>query len=139
MLGENRPTMMERPAFPSWFWLLLCIASFAASLLTWNGPRPAARQLKAQVNESSNVGPVATVKPAPSNSDAASAPEPPSDIPAASPAADRARSASPRVIPVDTAGGTKVLRCTVRGRVTYIDPSSSCPDGAAGKITVLPR
>jgi hypothetical protein len=131
--------MMDRPALPSWFWLLLCIVSFAASLLTWNSPRTDVLRVKAPNNEPSNVVPVPAAQPASPITDAASAPEAAADIPASSPAVEPLRSSSPRVIPVDTHSGTKVLRCTVRGRVTYVDPSLACPDGAAGKITVVPR
>lgn len=45
----------------------------------------------------------------------------------------------PRFLPAAAGNGTRVLRCSVKGRVSYVDPSSTCPDGSAGKITVLPR
>lgn len=140
-LGENRVTMMERSALPSGFWLLLCIVSFVASAVAWNSRRTEPSQAKAQTGESYNVVPAGAAAPAaePSKSDAASAPDAPADNQAVGAAANPVPGEPPRILPIDTGTGTKVLRCTVRGRVTYVDPSSACPDGAAGKITVLPR
>ena len=38
-----------------------------------------------------------------------------------------------------TGGAIKVLRCVIRGRVTYVDAASACADGSEGKVTVPPR
>jgi hypothetical protein len=121
---------------PSGFWLLVCVTSFSASALGWSLERPApARQ----------VQPLPAQAAAPIESD-----EPtPAALPAVSAAPTRAETAAPRtappqatfaaVVPGDAAGTAKVLRCVVRGRVTYVDVTAACADGSAGKVTVLPR
>jgi hypothetical protein len=123
---------------PSWFWLLLCIASFAGSVLAWRlespSRGPAAASAEAAVTSDSSVD-APDISP-PLAGDLAALGELPAPAPADARAAAATFTAAP---PSDSVTGTKVLRCVVRGRVTYVDVTSACADGSAGKITVLPR
>ncbi|MEQ1804596.1 MAG: hypothetical protein ABL900_04390 [Burkholderiaceae bacterium] len=58
---------------------------------------------------------------------------------AEAPTAAPAQATFAAVLPADTGNATKVLRCVVRGRVTYVDAAATCSDGSPGKLTVLPR
>ncbi len=127
---------MESSRLASRFWLLVCFISFIAAALTW-GNRPAtpsAEGGRAPTAAPADVGPASdTAAPAP----------PPAATPALAAADEAPRAAAPaapvRVMPNAADSGTTVLRCTLRGRVTYVDPSSACPEGATTKLTVLPR
>lgn len=127
---------MEGSRLASRFWLLVCCISFIAAALTW-GERPATPGAEAARVPTATP---ADVEPA---SDAAVPEPPPAATPSPVAAADPPRAAAPaaplRVLPSATDTGTTVLRCTLRGRVTYVDPSSACPEGATAKLTVLPR
>ena len=123
---------------PSWFWLLVCVTSFAGSLLAWSLERRGGN-------------PVAYVDgqamPMEGSTDVADSTLTPQDdvtglsrLPADAPANERAAPTAFSAPPLSEAGaGTRVLRCAVQGRITYIDASAACPDGSAGKITVLPN
>ena len=119
---------------PSWFWLLVCVASFAGSALAWSLERPAkARQVHqpaAPVATSVEPDESTPITPPPAVTEPA-----PAEVPASAPPQARLAVALPR----DTQGGARILRCVVRGRVTYVDAASVCADGSEGKVTVLPR
>jgi len=131
--------MNARKPLPSWFWMLLCAISLFGALLAWTSQWIDANQRRAAppaaLNADANPNPV---PPAPVPDGAGdSMPNP--DLSVAPAAANSAGAQAPRVLPADAGAGTKVRRCTIRGRVTYIDASSACADGSAGKITVLPN
>ena len=120
--------MKTRFTPPPLFWLVLAIASFGAALSLW------------QVQRIERLRPPA-----------ASA----SDMPLAEPQAEPVResapvrqttrqgsgstnNAAPPVRQPDPTAGRQVLRCVVKGRVTYRDLNAGCPEGASEKITVFP-
>lgn len=127
---------MEGSRLASWFWLLVCCISFIASALTWGDRQasPGTEGARAPTATPEEVNPL--------DSAAAALPTPPApaepSVPAA-PAGEATPTVPLRVLPSAPDAGTSVLRCTLRGRVTYVDPSSACPDGASAKLTVLPR
>lgn len=119
---------------PSWFWLLLCVASFAGAVLAWSLDRPrTARQFSPPVAVAANP------EPEESPSSPSALPAVPAQPTQANAAITGVRTAFSVAPPVDTGAAPRVLRCDVRGRVTYIDVASACPDGSQGKVTVLPR
>jgi hypothetical protein len=121
---------------PSWFWLLVSVASFSASALGWSLERPAqARQLQRLSAEA--VAPIESDEPTPPALPVVGAAPTPVETAAPPPAPPQATFAA--VLPGDAGGAAKVLRCVVRGRVTYVDVATACADGSAGKVTVLPR
>ena len=122
---------------PSWFWMLVCVASFGSSALAWNLERPGkARTLDQPAPETAPrrepevppqvAPPAGTAEPARMEV-AVVQPAPPPQTTFAAPPTSHA------------AGGATVLRCVVRGRVTYVDTTSACGDGSPGKLTVLTR
>jgi hypothetical protein len=122
---------------PSWFWLLVCIASFAGSVLAWSLERRSRTAASAEHAMSRETPADAADSGAPPLADAlAGRSERPAEAAASQHSGPAVFTAPPTA---DTAAGTRVLRCVVRGRVTYIDAASACPDGSAGKITVLPN
>jgi hypothetical protein len=131
--------MNARKPLPSWFWMLLCAISLFGALLAWASQWIDANQRRAAppaaLNADANPNPV---PPAPVP-DGAGDSKPNPDLSVAPAAANSAGAQAPRILPADAGSGTKVRRCTIRGRVTYIDASSACADGSAGKITVLPN
>ncbi len=123
---------------PSWFWLLLCVASFAGSVLAWSfefpSRTPGADSAEQATTRDASAD--AADSSSPSAGNLAVLSELPADAPVDQRAVPTTFTAPP---PTESGAGTKVLRCVVRGRVTYIDANSACPDGSAGKITVLPN
>ncbi len=119
---------------PSWFWMLVCVASFAGSALAWSLERPGKerplRQPSVEVTAQSEPEVLTpTAQP--------SVPAEPAQVEATRAAPAQATFVA--VLPADTGNATKVLRCVVRGRVTYVDAAATCSDGSPGKLTVLPR
>lgn len=121
---------------PAW-WLALAMASFAAALATWQDQRL------------DRIRPPAIGQPAPS------APAAESSLPAASPIEPAQTATAPAAASITTGGsvadpapaadapvqpgaGRVVLRCVVRGQVTYKDLNAGCPEGAAQRVTVFP-
>lgn len=127
--------MSDRPSPAEWFWLLVCIASFAASFITWGNRHTVPPAGKAAVEPGRSIATPLVSMPAPAAPDDPGIRDPAATSPAQQPRAD----AAPRELPGDAGNSIKVLRCTLRGRVTYVDPASACPDGAVAKVTVLPR
>jgi hypothetical protein len=115
-------------ALPSVFWLLLCIVSFLAALLAWNQQRSERLRRSTPVPVLTAPAPVAQPRPVVSV-----APEEPA------PARSAAPPFVPQTRPHDPNSGPKVLRCVVKGRVTYLDAAAVCPDGSAGRITILSK
>lgn len=132
--------MKARLRLPAGFWLLLGIASLFGSLLTWTGQRIDAKR---QIAAAARAAVMNASAAAAASSEPAAAPADPGHKTRAPPAIEAtpapAVSQPPRMLPMAPSTGIKVLRCTVRGRVTYIDTASACPDGSPGKITLLPR
>ena len=116
---------------PSWFWLLLCLASFGGSVLAWSVERPVkARPVAAPAAVATNLEP--------DESTSNALPSAAAQAPPVAPTAPT-RPVLTVALPSDTGTAPRVLRCDVRGRVTYIDIASACPDGSQGKVTLLPR
>ncbi len=119
---------------PSWFWLFVCVASFAGSALAWRLERPA----KASALQPPPAEAAANDEPAEPRQAVPPtvAPEPaPTQVPPAAPPQVSFAAAMPN----DGGSGIKVLRCVIRGRVTYVDVAATCADGSLGKVTLLPR
>ena len=131
--------MNARKPLPSWFWMLLCAISLFGALLAWASQWIDASQRRAAPPASLNADANTISVPPASVPDSAGESKPGPALSVAPAAQDPADAQAPRVLPSDTGIGTKVRRCTIRGRVTYIDASSACADGSAGKITVLPN
>ena len=131
--------MNARKTLPSWFWMLLCAISLFGALLAWASQWIEANQRRATPPAALNAdaNPY-SVPPAPVP-DGAGDSKPSPDLSVAPAQANSAGAQAPRILPADAGAGTKVRRCTIRGRATYIDASSACADGSAGKITVLPN
>lgn len=111
--------------------MLVCCISFIASALTW-GERPSSPNAEAvPASVPDDVKPADAVPVAPARTEPSAATAEPTTV-AAPPT-------QPRALPAPSESGTTVLRCKLRGRVTYADPSAACPDGASAKLTVLPR
>jgi hypothetical protein len=131
-----------RIRLPSWFWLLLCLASFSSSALVWGleqMSKPHSYPIEATADAQPAELPAA--EPMAQTTDR-SDPTVAADLPVPESAPAVARAEPPQ--PLSTAPGevtltTKVLRCVVRGQVTYVAVTSACADGSEGKITVLPR
>ena len=127
--------MADRVSWASRFWLLLCVASLLGSLFVWTGQRSAQRP---------RTGGAAAVLPAEPASVANPPPAPTESTPiaAATPAGTPlpiAAAAPPPPVVIESNPAPKVRRCAVRGRVSYVDAAATCPDGSAGRITLLPR
>ena len=123
---------------PSWFWMLLCIAATAGSVLAWSlerSTRTSGAYSAVPAVTSDSSADAADGNP-PLAGDLAALGEVPAQAPANHLGGPATLTAPP---PSDSAAGIKVLRCVVRGRVTYVDSTSACADGSAGKITVLPN
>lgn len=129
--------MKARKPLPSWFWMILCAISLFGALLAWASQWLDASQRRAATPAALNAD--ATSVPPASVPDSAGESKPNPALPVAPGAQNPAGAQAPRVLPADIGNGTKVRRCTIRGRVIYIDASSACADGSAGKITVLPN
>jgi hypothetical protein len=127
---------MERSRLASWFWLLICIISFVAFAITWAGrPAPLPHALPRTADAAEPDPASAVSAPLPQAGALIETPPPEAAAPVAANRADPIR-----VMPSDPGtASTTVLRCTLRGRVTYVDPSAACPEGASVKLTVLPR
>lgn len=127
---------MESSRLASWFWLLVCVVSFVAAAVTW-ASRPATTARAASRSADAAEPEPASATSAPLQQAGAPIETPPAD---AAPPPEPNRPVPVRVMPSDAGTtGTTVLRCTLRGKVTYVDPSSACPEGASVKLTVLPR
>ena len=125
---------------PSWLWMLLCIVSFTAALGSWNAQRLERARSESEQQPAAGAPEFASI-PASASTPAAAelAPELKRNPAVQPPPATPASIETPRLMPVESGSGTRVLRCSARGRITYIDPSSACPDGSVGKLTTLPR
>ncbi|MFZ2649143.1 MAG: hypothetical protein WA210_03455 [Burkholderiaceae bacterium] len=130
---------------PSSFWLVLCVISFGSSVLAWSlEHRGDTRQAFptadiVTITEPGEAAPRAApplVEP-PEQGAEPMVPAVEAELPTQAPltAALRADTGDP----ADAEKGVKVLRCVVRGRVTYVDAASACADGSAGKVTVVPH
>ena len=124
---------------PSW-WLALAIAGFLAAAATWQGQRldrirpqaadgGVARQPGTEAAASAAVG---TARP--ESPQVTGGPGPGPTI------VDRAELTPPPAPTrqADPAAGRVVLRCVVRGQVTYKDVNAGCPEGASERVTVFP-
>lgn len=131
--------MTARKTLPSWFWMLLCAISLFGALLAWASQWIDANQRRAAPAAALNAAANPISDPPASVPDSAGDSKPNPDVSVAPATTNSAGAQAPRVLPADAGAGTKVRRCTIRGRVTYIDASSACADGSAGKITVLPN
>lgn len=131
--------MNARKPLPSWFWMLLCAISVFGALQGWASQWIDAGQRGGATPAELNADANTPTRPAASAPDVAGESSPGPALPVAPVAQDSASTQAPRVLPSEAASGTKIRRCTIRGRVTYIDASAACADGSAGKITVLPN
>jgi hypothetical protein len=131
--------MNARKPLPSWFWMLLCAISLFGALLAWASQRIDAGQRRAATPTTLNAEANTTSDAPVSVPDRAGDSKPNPDLSVTPAAQNPAGAQTLRVLPAEQGNGTKVRRCMIRGRVTYIDASSACADGSAGKITVLPN
>ena len=91
---------------------------------------------------------MAVVPPAASAAVAAAAPEPqaprePGAYEAPRPPVGREPTPLPKLTEEDPGAsaphaGRQVLRCTDRGRITYVDLNAACADGPGERVTVFP-
>ena len=133
--------MTPRISVPSSWWLALAIAGFVAAGASWQDQR-----LERLRPPASNAG---AARPASDVADGHAA-QPGAVQPRTAPAAtepvsaslapDRAAAEAPPALqrPVDPPAGRVVLRCVIRGQVTYKDVDAGCPEGAAERVTVFP-
>lgn len=125
---------------PSWFWMLVCVASFGSSALAWNLERPgkarAIRQPAPETTPRSEPAVPPQVAPPPVIAEPAQFEM--AEVAVVAPATPP-KATSAAMPPSNAAGGAKVLRCVVRGRVNYVDATSACGDGSPGKLTFLTR
>lgn len=125
---------------PSWFWMLVCVASFGSSALAWNLERSGkARMLRQPALETTpNSEPEGPPQVAPPPAMAEPTQFEVAEVAAAAPAKPLPATFAPTPSS-NAAGGATVLRCVARGRVTYVDATAACGDGSPGKLTTLTR
>ena len=125
---------------PSWFWMLVCVASFGSSALAWNLERSGkARMLRQPVlGTTPNGEPEVPTQVAPPPPMAEPIQFEVAEVAAAAPATPPQATFAPTPSS-SAAGGATVLRCVARGRVTYVDATAACGDGSPGKLTTLMR
>jgi hypothetical protein len=132
--------MSSPTRFAPWFWLLLGTGSLIGSYVEWTAQRRATDRPAVRSTAALRASDLpAPVSPAVPGSDARAADPPAQDAPAPDPAAAPAVVVVPRILAPEPSGATRVLRCVVRGRVTYVDASAACPNGSAGRIKVVPH
>jgi hypothetical protein len=135
--------MKPRFSMPPSGWLALAITGFVAAGASWQSQRldrlrPPANDAGAARSASDVADGHAAQSAQAGAGQPHTAPTATEPVPASLP--DRGADEAPRAVqrPLDPSAGRVVLRCVIRGQVTYKDVNAGCPEGASERVTVFP-
>lgn len=128
----KRSTLKPHIVLPPLFWLVLAVVCFIAAFGVWQNQRLERMRPPASAAPASAAGPLkasAVAEPGPAAAQR---------LEAVAPGAAAAEAASAPMREPNPQAGRQVLRCVVKGRVTYRDLNAGCPEGASERVTVFP-